>query len=65
MKNVYPIQVIDLSFQVNYITLRKIQLIEEFSEDPDKERLFVILIKHRQNEIISGGNKILKLKLYN
>ena len=41
-KKFYPIQVIDLRFQVDHITPKKKQLFEEFSEDPDNERLFVI-----------------------
>ena len=35
------------------------QLIGEFSEDPKSERLFVILSRHRQIEMISDGNKII------
>ena len=63
MKNFYPIQVIDLRFQVDHITPKKIQLFEEFSEDPDKEILFIILIRHRQIEMIADGNKVMeKLK---
>ena len=57
MKNFYPTQVIDLRFQVDHITPEKIQLFEEFSEDPDNERLFINLIRHRQIEMISDGNK--------
>ena len=34
MKNKYPIQVIDLRFQVHHITPKKIQLFEEFITDP-------------------------------
>ena len=56
MKNFYPIQVIDLKFQVDHITPKKLQLFEEFCEDPDNERLFIILIRHRQIEMISDGN---------
>ena len=60
MKNVYPIQVIDLRFQVDHITLKKIQLFRDFSEDPDNESLFNILFRHRQIETISDGNKIIE-----
>ena len=63
MKNFYPIQVTDLRFQVDHITPKKIQLFEEFSKDPDNERLFVILIRQRQIEIISDGNKIIEVKV--
>ena len=47
VKNFYPLQVIGLRFQVDHITPKKLLLFEEFSEDPDNERLFVILIRHR------------------
>ena len=42
MKNFYHNQVIDLSFQVDHITPKKIKLFEESSEDRDNGRLFVI-----------------------
>ena len=63
MKNFYPIQVTDLRFQVDHITPKKIQLFEEFFEDPDNERLFIILIRHRPIEIISDGKKIIEVKV--
>ena len=63
MKNKYPIQVIDLRFQVDHISPKKIQLFEEFNTDPANvnARLFVMLIRHRQIEMISDGNKILEV----
>ena len=57
MKKFYPIQVVDLRLQVDHITPKKIHLFEEFSENPDNERLFIILIRHRQIEMISDGKK--------
>ena len=63
MKYLYPIQIIDLRFQVDHITPKKIQLFEEFSEDPNFERLFIILVRHRQIEMISDGNKIIEVKV--
>ena len=63
MKNFYPIQVIDLKFQVDHITPTKIRLFEELSKDPYNGRLFVILIRHRQIEMISDGNKIIEVKV--
>ena len=63
MKYLYPNQITDLRFQVDHITPKKIQLFEEFSEDPANERLFLILIRHRQNEMISDGNKIIEVKI--
>ena len=63
MNYLYPIQITDLRFQVDHITPKKIQLFEEFSEDPANERLFLILIRHRQIEMISDGNKIIEVKV--
>ena len=63
MKYLYPIQITDLRHQVDHITPKKIQLIEEFSEDPANERLFLILIRHRQIEMISDGIKIIEVKV--
>ena len=63
MKYRYPIQITDLRHQVDHITPKKIQLFEEFSEDPNTERLFIILVRHRQIEMISDGNKIIEVKV--
>ena len=63
MKCFYPIQVIDLRLQVDHITPKKIRLFEEFCEDSDKERLFILLTRHRQIEMISDGNKIIEVKV--
>ena len=52
MKYLYPIQITDLGFQLDHLTPMKIQLFKEFSEDPADERLFVILVRHRQVEKI-------------
>ena len=63
MKYLYPIQIIDLRHQVDHISPKKIQIFEEFSEDPANERLFIILVRHRQIEMISDGNKIIEVKV--
>ena len=65
MRNKYPIQVIDLRFRVDHKTPKKIQLLEEFNTYPANvnARLFVILIRHRQIEMISDGNKIVEVKV--
>ena len=44
MKNFYPIHLTDLKFRVDHITPKKIQLFEEFSDDPNNGRLFFILV---------------------
>ena len=63
MKKFYSIQIIDLRFQVDHIKPKKIPLFEEFSENLDNERLFVILIRHRQIEMISDGQKNIEIKV--
>ena len=65
MKYRYPIQITDLRHQFDHITPKKIQLFQDFSQDPNVERLFNILIRHRQIEMISDGKKLSKSKLYN
>ena len=63
MKYFYPIQITDLRYQIDHLSPKKIQLFEEFSEDPANERLFIILVRHRQIEMISDGNKIIEVKV--
>ena len=63
MKNKYPIQVIDLRFQADHITPKKIQLFEEYRADPANARLYVILIRRREIEFISDGNKLIEVKV--
>ena len=51
----YPIQVIDLRFQPDHITPRKIQLFEEHrgepADNPNNARLYVILIRRREYRV--------------
>ena len=63
MKTFYPIQVIDLRFQIDYKTPKKIRLFEEYENTPENTNLYVILIKHRENIMISDGNKITAIEL--
>ena len=65
MKNKYPIQVIDIRHQIDHISPKKIQLFEEYKNDPvyDNKRLYVILIRHKQIEMISDGNKFIEVKV--
>ena len=63
MKYFYPIQITDLRYQIDHLSPKKIQLFMEFSEDPANERLFIILVRHRQIEMISDGNKIIEVKV--
>ena len=63
VKNTYPIQVIDLRFQVDHINPKKIQLFEEYRANPNNARLFLILIRHREIKMISDGNKITEIQV--
>ena len=65
MKSKYPIQVIDLRHQLDHITPNDIQWFEDCRNDPAIARLFVSLLRYWQNEMISDGKKVHKLKLYN
>ena len=58
MKNKYPIQVLDLRFQVDHIIPRKIQLFEEYRGATNNARLFMIIIRHRKSKMVSDGDKI-------
>ena len=63
MKNKYHIQLIDLRFQADHITSKKIQLFEEYRADQANARLYVILIRRREIEFISDGNKLIETKV--
>ena len=62
-KYFYPIQITDLRHQADHLTPKKIQIFEDFSEDPANERLFLILIRHRQVEMISDGIKFIEVEI--
>ena len=51
-KNRYPIQVIDLRFQVDQMNPKKIQLYEKYRGATNNARLFLILIRHRENKML-------------
>ena len=55
MKHIYPIQVIDLRFQVDHINPRKIQLIPEYKGATNNARSLMILLGHREIKMISDG----------
>ena len=63
MKTKYPIEIIDLKHQSDLITPKKIQLFHEYGTDPDNARLFIILIRRREIELISNGNKLIEVKV--
>ena len=63
MKNKYHIQVIDLGFQVDHITPKKIQLFEEYRANPANAKFFLIIIRRREIEMISDGDKLIEVKV--
>ena len=63
MKTKQPIEIIDLRHQSDHITPNKIQLFHEYGTDPDNSRLFLILIRGREIELISDGNKLIEVKV--
>ena len=65
VRNKYPIQVIDLRHQIDHISPKKIQLFEEYKNDPvyNSKRLYVILIRHKPIEMISDGNKFIEVRV--
>ena len=63
MKTKYPIQVIDLRFQVDNITPKKIHLFEEYRAAAANAKLYVILIRRREIEMISDRNKLIEVKV--
>ena len=59
MKKYYPFQKIDLRFQVDHISPKKIRFFEEYDDNPTNTYLYIILIKDREIKMISDGNKII------
>ena len=64
MKTYYPIRIIDLGFQLDYVTPKKDTPFEEYDEDPAHTNLFGIIIKHRDIKMVSDGNKNYWLNLF-
>ena len=52
-ENKYYIQILDLSFQVDHITPKKVHSFEEYIYDPANARFFVKLVRRREIEMIS------------
>ena len=63
MKTKYPIEIIDLRHQADHITSEKIQLFLECGADPENARFFLILIRRKEIELISDGNKLIEIKI--
>ena len=63
MKTKYPIQIIDLRHQSDHMTPKKIQLFHEYSADPEKAKFYLVIIRRREIELISDGNKLIEAKV--
>ena len=63
MKTKYPFEIIDLRHQSDCIRPKKVQLFQENGSYPNNARLFLILIKRREIELISDGNKLIEVKV--
>ena len=61
MKSKYPIEIIDL--RSDHITPKKIQLFLEYGADPEIARFFLIILRRREIELISDGNKLKEIKV--
>ena len=63
MKTKYPIEIIDLRHQSDHITPKQIQLFLEYGANPENARFFLILMRRREIELISDGNKLIEIKV--
>ena len=63
MKTKYPIQIIDLRHQTDYISSKKIQVFQEYIDDPGNANFYLILVRRREIELISDGNKLIEIKI--
>ena len=63
MKTKNPIHIVDLRHQPDHITPKKNQLFQEYSADPENAKIYLILIRRREIELISDGNKLIEVKV--
>ena len=63
MKTKYPIVFIDLRHQSDHKTPKKVQLFLEYGADPENARFFLMLLRRREIELISDGNKLFEIKV--
>ena len=59
MKTKYPIEILDSRQQSDDITPKKAQIFHEFGADPGNAWLFLLLVRRRELELISHGNKLI------
>ena len=58
-----PIETIGLRHQLDLITTKKIQLLQEDGTDSDNARLFLVIIRRGEIELISDGNKLIEFEV--
>ena len=63
MKTKYPIEIIDLRHQPDHITPKKIQLFQEYGADSHNAKLFLLIVRRKEIDIISDGNKLIEVKV--
>ena len=63
LKTKYSIQILDLRHHSHLITPQKIQLIEEYSPDPENAKPYLKVIRRKEIELISDGNKLIEIKV--
>ena len=58
----FPITILGLGLQHDHKTLKQIELFQEYGDDPDNARLFLILTRRRKIELKSDGKKLIVVK---
>ena len=64
MKTKNLIKIIGLGHQLHHITPKKIQLLQEYGADPTNAKLFLIIVRRREIQLISDGNKLIEVRVF-
>ena len=59
----YPIEIIDLGHHTDHITPKKIQIFLEYTAQPENAKFYLLLIRRREIDLISDGNKLIEVKV--
>ena len=63
MKTKHSVGIKNLGHQLDHINSKRIQLLQEYGTDPDNSRLFLILIKEREIDMVCDGKKSFEVKV--
>ena len=63
METKYPIGIFGVRHQSDHSTPKTIQIFQEYGADADNARLFLILIRRRETQLISVGNNLIEVKV--